>query len=313
MFEPRTILRRLVLLAFAALVATARLNAGGRAADESVEGGLAGTGNADMVPASAPVMVAALDRSVPGRGAKGDRVRDPQWRGEFGGDLELLRSFYTPPSGNGESNHYFDLWEPGSLATFARTQGLTNNRTLFVDSHGTERFSWKGLQYVLRPNVAAVGEGRKVPTYAVADLARILGPEAAGRVHNIVIAGCNEGGSLVASALRRHFPAATNVIYMAAGNLSYKPQFYQILTLHSADIEPLYGREVTSANGRVKAEIFRRPVDGARPLGRYVAELFEPGAPRAYRRQMAGRELLEPGFRRAAELRAEADPAWGEP
>src|SRR5688572_28084450 len=62
-------------------------------------------------------------------------VRAEPLRGEFGADLTALKSFYTAPA-SGESNHYIDMWGHGSSRAFLVAQGLTNNRTLFVISHG---------------------------------------------------------------------------------------------------------------------------------------------------------------------------------
>jgi hypothetical protein len=250
----------------------------------------------------------------------------PRERGAFGGDLDLLRSFYTPPQVEGESNHYFDLWEPGSLAGFARVQGLTNNRALLIDSHGVSRSAWKGAQYAFRPHGAALGTRGEAtqtqtpaqiqtpaptqaraqsqsqaqalpqpPAYAIADIARVLGPAAAD-IHNIVIAGCNESGALRSAAFRKYFVNATNVIFMAAGQLAYKPIFFATLSQHSEDVAVLYGRPVADAERPGRMEIFRSRVDGSVPLGGYLADLYLPGGSKPYRRQRAGRELLEPEY-----------------
>jgi hypothetical protein len=215
-------------------------------------------------------------------------------RGQHGGDLQLLRSYYRPPQARGESNHFFDLWDAGSLATFAAVQGLTNNRALLIDSHGADQFSWSGPQYVFRPNAKLLPPGAEAPSYSIRDIARVIGPEAAATIHNLVVAGCNEGGALKSSDFRRYFVNATNITFMASGYLAYKPTFFQVLTRHSEAIEPLYGYPVADRTGPAKMEISRQCEAGAVLLGTYVADLYQPGASKPYRRQLAGRELLEP-------------------
>ncbi len=224
------------------------------------------------------------------------RVEPKLGRGQHGGDLRLLQSFYQAPRTNGESNHLFDLWESGGLSGFAKFHGLTNNRALIIDSHGTDFFTWGGPHYVFRPNTRVLPSGAELPSYSVRDFAQVMGPGAAASIHNVVIAGCNQRGALKTSEFRRYFVNATNITYMAAGNLSYKPCFFQALNRHSLNIEPLYGRPSLTTNGATRMEISRVASPGAVLLGNYVAELFEPGARRPYRIQRAGRELLEPGI-----------------
>src|SRR6266571_1305707 len=55
--------------------------------------------------------------------------------GDFGGDLDLLRSFYTPPQLAGESNYVIDMQVGEPLCGFVISHGLTNNHGLFVLSH----------------------------------------------------------------------------------------------------------------------------------------------------------------------------------
>jgi hypothetical protein len=223
-------------------------------------------------------------------------------RGQYGGNLGVLRSFCEQPR-DGESNYFLDLWEPGNLASFARLQGLTNNHALLIDSHGTERMSWGGRQFAFRPGDGAMTRGAPPTFYSIRDVARILGSSAA-EIHNIVVAGCNEAGALDPSAFRRYFVNATNITYMAAGQRSYKPQFYLLLTQHSEDLESLYERVISSEGQRVRSEIGRTPVEGSRPLGWYVADLFRPGEGKPFRRQRAGRELLDPETPRSPKLTA---------
>jgi hypothetical protein len=246
-------------------------------------------------------------------------VAKPKTRlGQHGGDLALLQSFYQGPRVPNESNHYFDLWEPGSLADFAAIYGLTNNHALIIDSHGTDVFSWGGPQYVFRPNRQAVHAqtDANLPTFSIRDVVRIMGRRAADSIHNVIIAGCNEAGALKTTELRRHFVNATNITYMTPGHLAYKPSFYQTLIRHSQDIEPLYGQQITAQTGQTKMEISRQRGPGSVLLGTYMADLYTPGANRPYRRQLAGRELLEPGFLRETvsnlappKLPTEAEPA----
>ncbi len=227
------------------------------------------------------------------------RVEPKLGRGQHGGDLRLLQSFHQAPQTNAESNHFFDLWESGGLSGFAKFHGLTNNRALIIDSHGTDLFTWGGTQYVFRPNTRVLPSGAELPSYSVRDFAQVMGPAAAANIHNVVIAGCNQRGAFKASEVRRYFVNATNVTYMAAGNLAYKPCFFQALNRHSLNIEPLYGRPSLTTNGATRMEISRVASPGAVLLGNYVAELFVPGARHPYRVQRAGRELLEPGVQPA--------------
>jgi hypothetical protein len=223
--------------------------------------------------------------------------------GEYGGNLEVLKGSYTPPGTEGESNHYIDLWEPGAVANFTRVHGLTNNRALFIDSHGDERFSWRGSKYVLRPRTRAA-ERSDALSFSIRDVYHVVGHDAAGQIHTVFVAGCNLGGRVRSAEIRSYFPRATNVTYMASGKLAYKQQLYQSLTQHSGDILPLHGRIVEDGEV-VKASISREPVVGSTPLGTYVAELFAPGAKKPFRTQTAGRELLDPSFRFSPALRAD--------
>jgi len=206
-----------------------------------------------------------------------------------------------------ESNHYFDLWSPGALPALARFNGLTNNRALFVDSHGSAGFRWHGRGYGLYPRETLLQRGQETPAFSPADFARVLGHDDAAAIHNIVIAGCNEEGRFRSQEWRRHFVNATNITYMTPGILAYKPMFYQAIVTPSSEIKPLYGRESSSGN-QSTCGIQREPSPGAKPLGAYVADLYLPGARKPYRTQRAGRELLEPE-RAATALRADCAPS----
>jgi hypothetical protein len=228
-------------------------------------------------------------------------------RGEFGGDLGFLHRFYVGPQSSSESNHYFDLWSPGALPALARFNGLTNNRALFVDSHGSGGFRWHGRGYGLYPRETLLRPGQEMPGFSPADFARVLGRDHAATIHNIVIAGCNEEGRFRSQEWRRHFVNATNITYMAPGRLAYKPMFYQAIVTPSSEIKPLFGRE-SRGSERSECGIEREPSPGAEPLGAYVADLYLPGARKAYRTQRAGRELLEAGC--AAATTRREDTPW---
>jgi hypothetical protein len=214
-------------------------------------------------------------------------------RGEFGGDLGFLRRFHVGPQSALESNHYFDLWSPGALPALAKFNGLTNNRALFVDSHGSAGFRWHGRGYGLHPRETLLPRDQETPGFAPADFARVLGRDHAEAIHNIVIAGCNEEGRFRSREWRRHFVNATNITYMTPGKLAYKPMFYQAIVTPSSGIKPLYGKERRGSD-RTERSIERDPSAGAEPLGAYLADLYRAGARKPYRTQAAGRELLEP-------------------
>ena len=215
-------------------------------------------------------------------------------KGEYGGDLKFLKNFHVGPAVEGESNHYLDMWTPGALPALARTQGLTNNHALFVDSHGRPGFLWHGNGYGFYPKSSLVPQGMEVPNYSAQDLARVLGPESAARIHNIVLAGCNEDGRLRSREFRRHFVNATNITYMTPGKLAFKPMFYQAITTPSPEIRPLYGKLRKTSSNRTESSISVSPSAGAETLGAYIADLYLPGARKPFRTQPAGRELLEP-------------------
>lgn len=219
--------------------------------------------------------------------------------GEFGGDLTFLRQHWTRP-GKDESNHYIDLWSSGSLPVLARVNGLTNNRALFVDSHGKARH---GSTYAFYPHESLLLPHRPTPYFSARDLALLLGPTEAAEIHNIIIAGCNEEKRFRSQELRRYFVNATNVTYMTPGQLAFKPMFYQAIVLPSSEIKPLYGKLRRAADGRLEAATSDTATRGARPLGTYIADLYLPGARNPFRTRKAGRELLEPA---APMLRADA-------
>ena len=233
------------------------------------------------------VVLVVSARSV-GKEGGGDEER-----GEYGGGLGFLRGFHVGPQSPSESNHYFDLWSPGALPALARCNGLTNNRALIVDSHGSAGFRWHGRGYGLSPRETLLQSDQRTPGFSPADFARVLGRDQAAAIHNIVIAGCNEEGRFRSHEWRRHFINATNVTYMTPGKLAYKPMFYQAIVTPSSEIKPLFGRERRNSD-RTERSIERDSSAGAEPLGAYVADLYRPGARNPYCTQAAGRELLDP-------------------
>ncbi|MBK7999371.1 MAG: hypothetical protein IPK15_11835 [Verrucomicrobia bacterium] len=220
-------------------------------------------------------------------------ARSEERLGEFGGDLEFLRSHYTAPQSEAESNHLVDLWSVGGLLKLVQQNGLTNNRALFVDSHGRSGFSWHGGRYGIYPHRDLLTAGQETPAYSAKDLATVLG-EAAMNIHNIVLTGCNSEGRLRSQEFRKYFVNATNITYMAAGELAFKPMFFQALSRNSAEIQPLHGRIRTVSAHRTEAIISGAAAPGFSPLGSYVADLYLPGGRKPFRRQTAGRELLVP-------------------
>ena len=213
-------------------------------------------------------------------------------RGQYGGNLNFLRKHHTAPAA-GESNHYIDLWTPGALPVLARVNGLTNNHALFVDSHGQGGCA-PGNGYGFFPQQSLVPAGTRTPYYSISDLAATLGTAAAQSIHNVVLAGCNEEGRFDSREVRRYFPNATNVTYMVAGQLAYKPMYYQAIVYRVEDIRPLYGLNTRTRAGRVETQIVNEPTPGAKPLGSYAADLYLPGGRAPFRTRPAGRDLLEP-------------------
>jgi hypothetical protein len=215
-------------------------------------------------------------------------------RGEYGGDLDFLRRHWMAGDAPGESNHYIDLWSPGSLPLFVRLNGLTNNHALFVDSHSKAGCSARGTGFGFYPRVALLEPGAKTPHYSAGDLATVMGPDLAATIHNIVLAGCNEEGRFRSAEFRRHFVNATNITYMEPGKLAFKPMFYQAILLPSAEVKPLYGNPRRVSPERIECDIVDEPRRGTRPLGTYIADLYLPGGRKPYQTRKAGRELLDP-------------------
>jgi len=218
-----------------------------------------------------------------------------EWaQGEFEADLNYLRKFYTPPQAIGESNHYIDMWDGRKIRQKIIAAGLTNNRALFVNSHGKRIATGMGPRYALYPHESLVPAGQDIPYFSPADLARIVGKAHAAGIHNILIAGCNAEGSLSPAEFREYFVNATNVTYMPGGELGYQPMFLQAALSHSSNIRSLFETSRTNQLGEVEYHLGKNPAPKATRLSPYVAALFRPGATKPFRTQTAGREILQP-------------------
>lgn len=198
--------------------------------------------------------------------------------GEYGGNLDYLKSCCSGPRSAGESNYYIDMLG-GSFPLFARTAGFTNNNTLFVLSHG--KALAKGLtdRYALYPTWTA----NHSSYYSARDLAQILGANAA-RIHNIFLAGCNYENALAPKEFRKYFVNATNIVHARPETDASVDAFENILAHSSAEIK--------SGAVPTLGDFF-----GSNPVQQkkgnyYIAELFQPGAMHPYKKQAAGRELL---------------------
>src|SRR5262249_19328742 len=132
------------------------------------------------------------------------------------------------------------------------------------------------------------------PPYSAADLARVLGPERAATIDNLILSGCNAEGAFSSQELRKYFVNATNIVHMASGELGYQSMFRQVMTNPSWKIEPVYETCAKNRAGRLEYFTGYEPSPKATKLSPYLAELFEPGAVNPFRTQRAGRELLAP-------------------
>jgi hypothetical protein len=207
-----------------------------------------------------------------------------------------LADFYTPPQVRGESNHYIDLWSGNTLHSMALSSGLTNNRTLFVNSHGVAFNKGFGKRHALYPHHSLLAANQTAPLLSARDLAQLLGPSAAADIHNIVLAACNAEGALSAIEFRKYFVNATNITHCPAGQMGYQPMFLQAFLSSSAHIQPLYEVAHKSSAGAVAYEIENTPSAHATKLSPYVAELFLPDDAKPFRTAVAGRELLVPAL-----------------
>ena len=213
--------------------------------------------------------------------------------GEFGSDLTILRSFYTPPK-RGHSNHIIDMWAGNTLAGVLLNAGLTNNNMLVINSHARGIQTTEASRHAYYSHEAFIGLGRKPDYFSAADIANTIGRKAVKRIHNIVLAGCNREHTFDANELRKLFPNATNIIHMTAGEAGYQPMFLQIFLTESANIRPIYQVVRRTPTGSSHFDIVKAPAPAATRLSPYIAELFTAGNPEPFRTQVAGRELLDP-------------------
>ena len=194
-----------------------------------------------------------------------------------------LKQYLVGPTVAGESNFYLDLWQPAKMRVIAPGSGLTNNHTLFINSHGKGVKTRHGIRFVFYPH-KDIGAGE----FFIEDIAAALGPATVSKIHNLVISACDTDSTFSVAAVRKHFPNATNIIHSARGEAGYQEMLFQILLADSSQIETLY--QSRTADGEF--DFTNRPVLGAKKLSPYVASLFRPGKAKPYRTQKAGRELL---------------------
>jgi hypothetical protein len=219
--------------------------------------------------------------------------------GEYGSDLRILRSFYTPPQVRGESNHYFDMWAGQQTRMITLAGGLTNNNTLFVNSHGKGFETPQGLRYGWYPHEDFTASGSEVPFYSAKDLATVMGAAKARKIHNVVLAGCDPDGSFDARVVRRYFVNATNITHVLPGKLGYQAMFMRSFLSHSADVKVVYETILPDSTGKPRYYQWDTPQPNAVMLPPYMAELFLPGDSKPFRTQIAGRDLLAPTERSA--------------
>ncbi len=215
-------------------------------------------------------------------------------RGQFGAELALLSHFYVPPKSPGESNHYFEMWDGPKVRAIATANGLLDNHALFINSHGDARTVEGRTRYAFCPHQSLVRSGQPAPCFSAQDLARFLGPEKVKQIHNLIIGGCDSEACLSSEELRKSFSSATNITHVASGERGYHVMFLQSFLSYSEDIQPLYEVAVRDRQGKVKYFMEIAPAANATKLSPYVAELFRIGEMTPFKRQIAGRELLDP-------------------
>lgn len=226
-----------------------------------------------------------------------ETIAAPKQQGQLDGDLELLERRLSRQNNSPRSNVYFDLISLGRLSTLSSSLGLTNNRTLFVDTHGTALPRFRGGTYVMYAGSAGTGWDKRGGLFTVKDLAAVLGTGRSADIHNIFISGCNVEGRLQPQEFRRHFPNATNIMHQPAGQLSFSPMLLQTLALHSQDIHPLYSRAARDFSPTLRYELFMQPERDTRRLSGYVADLYRPGSKKPYLQVAAGRERFDPSWK----------------
>src|SRR5687767_13367789 len=104
--------------------------------------------------------------------------------------VEFLRRYYSAT----ESSYFIDLWESQSLASIVAAGSLCDTRTLFINAHGKQIKTTGGKRYVLYPHEGLLPDSA-TPVFYLEDLARVLGPTNATRIHNIVLSACNVEGA----------------------------------------------------------------------------------------------------------------------
>jgi hypothetical protein len=243
------------------------------------------------------IAVAAVARCVSqaGEPASCSQARAPlPERGQFGSDLKVLSQFYVAPKSPGESNHYFEMWDGPKVREIATANGLLDNHALFINSHGDARTAQGRTRYAFCPHQNLVRPGQPAPCFSAQDLARFLGPANVKQIHNLIIGGCDSEACLRSEELRRYFTSATNITHVVSGERGYQVMFVQSFVNHSADIQPLYESSIRNPLGSAEYFIASAPVANATRFSPYVADLFRPGETTPFKRQIAGRELLEP-------------------
>ena len=172
------------------------------------------------------------------------------------------------------------------MAEFARAHGLTNNRALFIISHGRARASGGEWHYALYPAESQLSKGAKIPYYSARDVMRLLGEQTAEQIHNLIISGCNAENVLDLREWKACFPNATNIIHAAAGKDGYDFLLRHVMLYPSAELKWLYSTQ-DSFSPETKAKLPAK-------LNLYVASLYHRGETEPFAEQIAGRELLQP-------------------
>lgn len=204
-------------------------------------------------------------------------------RGEFGGDLSVLRRFYTAPDELGDGNHFIDLWGGGRLRQHLVSRNLANNRALIILSHGKGFRFDSAMRYGYYPDSRIwKGDG----FFSAADMGTVLG-ESRHEIHNVIIAGCNLEHAIDVGEIRRVFVNATNITHAPGGYNGFELVFRHTLTLDSSEMAALYG---ASEDGTLSQCVQRL---GFIP---YIAHLYRAGAREPYAVRIAGRELLAPTY-----------------
>jgi hypothetical protein len=220
-------------------------------------------------------------------------AESPANRGEFGGDLNVLAKFCSGPLNQKESNYFLDLWSGQHMAQIARLNGLTNNHTLFINSHGKGGLGVWGNRYGFYPHRSLLQPKTVEPVFSAKDIARMLGPERVGSIQNVVISSCDLESCFSALEIKKCFPNAKAIVHAPQGQAGYQPMFYSALVNPSSEVQPLYETSLQRKSNSPGYHVGTVPEAGAKKMSPYIAELYLPGAQKPYRTQIAGRELLE--------------------